>query len=114
MVDYAVELKQRLGGEKALEIYIILAGLYFPFFIWLSLTYIRYNNVGIGDSKRKGIYVGFLLTLSLFHFSSNILFDLKASYGLSIVTSIILLFSSYMLRAIVKDKKSAMVIEAKP
>ena len=98
-------------GEKVLEIYIILAVLYFPFFIWLSLKYIRYNKDGIGDSKRKGIYVGFLLTLSFFHFFSNILFDLKASYGLSITTSIILLFSIYMLRVAVKDKKPVMVIE---
>lgn len=97
-----------------MEVYIILAVLYIPFFIWLSLTYIRYSKDGIGDSKRKGIYVGFLLTLSLCHFFSKILFDLKASYGLSIITSIILLFSMYMLRVVVKDKKSVMVIEQKP
>ena len=100
-------------GEKVLEIYIILAVLYIPFLIWLSLKYIRYNKDGIGDSKRKGIYVGFLLTLSFFHFISNILFDLKAFYGLSIATSIILVFTIYMLRVVVKDKKPTMVIEEK-
>ncbi len=81
------------------------AVIFFPFFIWLSFTYIRYKD-GMGDSKRKGIYLGFLLTISLFHFFSNILFDIKASYGLPITTSIILLFSIYMLRFVIKDKKT--------
>ncbi|MDG5785856.1 hypothetical protein QA612_00015 [Evansella sp. AB-P1] len=96
-----------------MEVYIILAVLYFPYFIWLSLTYIRYNKDGIGDSKRKGKYVGFLLTISSFHFISNILFDLKASYGLMITTLLVLLFSIYMLRVVVKDKKLLAVIEEK-
>lgn len=68
------------------------------------MSYIRYGIDGVGDSKRKAIYVAFLLTLSLFYFISNILFDIKASYGLAITTSIILLFSSYMLRVVVKDR----------
>ena len=96
--------KRIIFGGEVLSVYILLAVLYLPFFIWLSLTYIRYKD-GIGDSKRKGIYVGFLLTISLFHFISNILFDLKGSYGLLITTSIILLFSIYMLRSVIKDKK---------
>ena len=82
----------------------MLAVLYFPFFVWLSLTYIGYKD-GIGDSKRKSIYVGVLLTISLFHFFSNILFEINASFGLLITTSIILLFSIYMLRSVIKDKK---------
>lgn len=82
--------------------YITLAVLYFPFFIWLSLTYIGYSE----DAKRKGIYARFLLILSSFHFFSNTLFDIKASYGLPITTIIILLFSIYMLRSVIKDKKS--------
>ena len=85
--------------------YIMLAVLYFPFFIWLSLTYIGYNG-GNGDAKRKGIYARFLLILSSFHFFSNTLFDIKASHGLPITTIIILLFSIYMLRSVIKDKKS--------
>ena len=88
-----------------MSVYIIVAVLYFPFFTWLSLTYIGYKD-GVGDSKRKGIYAGFLLTLSVFHFFSNILFDIKASYGLPITTSIILLFSIYMFWSVMKDKKS--------
>ena len=96
-----------------MEIYIILAVLYIPFFIWLSLKFIRHNKDGIGDSKRKGIYVGFLLTLSVFHFISNSVFDLKATYGLSIATSIILVFTIYMLSVVVKDKKTTMAIEEK-
>ena len=88
-----------------MSVYIIVAVLYFPFFIWLSLTYIGYKD-GNEDSKRKGIYAGFLLTICLFHFISTILFDIKASYGLPITTSIILLFSMYMLRSVMKDKKS--------
>ena len=85
-------------------VYIIAAVLYFPLFIWLSLTYIGYKD-GIEDSKRKGIYAGFLLTICLFHFISNILFDIKASYGLPITTSIILSFSIYMLRSVMRAKK---------
>lgn len=82
----------------------MVAVFYIPFFIWLTLTYIGYID-GIGDSKRKGIFVGFLFTISLFHFFSTILFDIKASYGLPITTSFILLFSIYMLRSVITDKK---------
>lgn len=96
-----------------MEIYIILAVIYIPFFIWLSLKFIRHDKDGIGDSKRKGIYLGFLLTLSVFHFISNNLFELKASYGLSIATLIILVFTSYMLSVAIKDKKTKMAIEEK-
>ena len=88
--------------------YITLAVLYFPIFIWLSLTYIGYNG-GNTDAKRKRNYAGFLLTLSLFHFFSNALFDIKASYGLPVTTSILLLFSIYMLWSVIKDKKSVKV-----
>lgn len=96
------------GGRKVLEVYLILAVIYFPLFIWLSLTYIRFSNDASGDSKRKRVYMGFLLTLSLFYFISNILFDLKASYGLAITTSIILLFSMYMLMVVVIDRRKVM------
>ncbi|WP_077618383.1 hypothetical protein [Bacillus sinesaloumensis] len=94
-----------------MEIYIVLAVFYLSFFTWLSLSYIRNSNGGTGDSKRKRIYVGFLLTLSLFHFFGNTVFELNASYGLPITTAIILLFSIYMSMVVVKDKKTGKVIE---
>ncbi|KAB7666878.1 hypothetical protein [Bacillus sp. B1-b2] len=88
-------------------IFILFTLLFFPFFIWLSLTYVGYNQVGvIVDSMRKTIYIGFLFSLSLFHFISNTIFSLSASYGLPITILIILCFSTYMLVVIVRDKKS--------
>jgi hypothetical protein len=96
-----------------MELYLIFAALYFPFFVWLSLTYIKHHKDGMDDSNRKVKYVGFLLTLSIFHFLSNNLFELNATYGLFTTTLIILLFSMYMLRDVVRDKKSLIVIEEK-
>lgn len=95
-----------------MELFIILSVLYLPVFVWLSTTYVGYHKAeGKGDSKKKSIYIGFLLTLSCFHFVSNILFNVKASYGLPITVSIILFFSIYMLTIIVRDKRSGIVGE---
>lgn len=79
---------------------------FIPLFIWLSLTYTGYNKVGKANSKRKGIYFGFLIILNMFYFVSNTLLSLNSSYGLPITILIILLFSMYMFLAVAKDKKS--------
>jgi hypothetical protein len=110
MVNSSVKNRENRGGND-LEVYIVIVVFYFGFFIWLSMSYIRYGKDGVGDSKKKSIYVGFLLALSLFYFISNILFDLEASYGLAITTLIIILFSLYMLKVVVKDKRSGKEIE---
>lgn len=80
--ERAIVLVKESRGRIILEVYILLAVLYFPFFIWLSLTYIKYSKDAIGDSKRKNIYMGFSLTISLFNFLNNILFELEDSVGL--------------------------------
>ncbi|KGR77965.1 hypothetical protein [Ureibacillus sinduriensis] len=93
-----------------MELFIILSVLYLPVFVWLSTTYVGYHKAeGSGDSKNKRVYIGFLLTLSSFHLISNTIFNIKASYGLPITVSIILLFSIYMLTVIVRDKQSGIV-----
>jgi hypothetical protein len=86
-------------------LFTILAVFYIPFFIWLSLTYVGYNKAGAADSKRKGIYLGFLILFNLYNLVSNSLFHIDASIGLPISISIILIFSIYMLWVISKDKK---------
>ncbi len=50
--------------------------------------------------KRRRICLGFLFTLSLFHFGSQISFEINLPYGLTITTGIILLFSLYMLKVV--------------
>ena len=94
-----------------MELFIILSVLYFPIFIWLSITFVGNKTDVIRHTKRKQLYVGFLLMLSLFHFTSNTIFNLNASYGLRISVSIILLFSIFMLGVLVRDKQIRIIGE---
>ncbi|MBK3497444.1 hypothetical protein JFL43_22070 [Viridibacillus sp. YIM B01967] len=82
-------------------IFITIAVFYFPLFVWLSFAYIE----PIQEPKRRQIYLGFLVSFGIFNVLNNILFKLNSSYGLSIFVGIIILFSIYMLLAVMKDKK---------
>ncbi|WP_157843266.1 hypothetical protein [Bacillus sp. FJAT-42315] len=85
--------------------FVCLVTFYFPLFVWLSFSYIKFADDGSGHSKRKSVYLGFLLSISVFHFINRWLLNMRDSYGLMIIASIILVFSVYMLLVIMRDRR---------
>ncbi|MEK5531932.1 hypothetical protein MKX79_21380 [Viridibacillus sp. FSL R5-0468] len=82
-------------------IFMTIAVFYFPLFVWLSFTYIESTK----EPKRRPIYYGFLLSFCIFNILNNTLLKLNSSYGFSIIASFIVLFSVFMLLAVMRDKK---------